>query len=269
MPVSGKRVLVTGGASGIGAGVVELLAASGATVVIADVAETAGRALADRLGNPHGFIKLDVSDQESWRAAMPVIAPEGMIDIIILNAGVMLRPAGESGLNDPLPWMTRPRLDRLLGVNLYGVIWGMLECLPAVEKAGGTMMVVSSAGGLYPVTFDPAYAMTKHGLIGLTTSLAPTMADHGVSLVTVCPHSVDTAMQPPDLVKENRAAGYSSPPSHMAESMLHIYEHAANGEVWQSVAEGMPFKVEMRPSIRARHLTAALEGSPAAQQEKA
>lgn len=254
MSLNGKRVLVTGGASGIGRGIVELFAEQGATLVVADVSEAAGQAVVAGLGgDAHRFVRLDVADEAAWQQALPTIAPDGTLDIAILNAGVMLRRPGEPGLNDPVPWLTRPNLERLIGVNLYGVIWGVLACLPAIERSGGTIMVMSSAGGLQPVPFDPAYAMTKHGLVGFARSIAPGIAERGVRLVTVCPHSVDTAMQPPDLVEINQAHGYSSPPSHMAASTLHIYDHAKSGEVWQSQAIGLPYEVPAPPAVKIKH----------------
>jgi NAD(P)-dependent dehydrogenase (short-subunit alcohol dehydrogenase family) len=240
----GKRVFVTGGASGIGAATAELFAAKGATVVVADVSEDAGQALVRRLGDRHRFVRLDVSDQGAWERAAPEIT-EGGLDVVLLNAGVMTRPAGVPIFNDPLPWITPASMDRLIGVNMCGVLWGTLACLPALEERKGTLLVISSGAGIQPFALDPTYTMTKFALVGLTCSLAPTLDERGVRAVTVCPHAVDTAIRPPDLHEKKLADGYSSPPAHMAESILHIYDRAKSGEVWYSRAGDVPYLVDM------------------------
>lgn len=247
MTWAGKRVLVTGGANGIGAAAVELFAELGATVVIADVAEEAGKALAEKLGGQHCFIRLDVSSRADWERCLPSIAPQGRLDLAIFNAGVMTRPHGENQFNDPLPWMTDKTMERLVGVNIFGSLWGCLTCLPAVEAAQGTMMVVSSAAGIRALAIDPAYAMTKFALVGWGMSLAATLADSGMRVITVCPHNVDTPMVPPDVKARNDSMGYSSPPSHMAQSILHIYENGVSGQVWQSRAGDLPYVVDTPP----------------------
>lgn len=243
MSLEGKTALITGGAGGIGGATAELFASKGARVIVADVAEEAGRALVARLGGDHRFVRLNVSSKEDWEERLGEIAPDGKLDIALLNAAVMTRPTGTPGYNDPLPWITPQSMDRLLGVNFYGVLWGMMTCLPIVEKTKGTIMVTSSAGGLQPVAFDPPYSATKYAVIGLACSFAPSFLERGVRVVTVCPHSVDTAQQPPDVQQKKWDDGYSSPPSHMAMSMLHIYENAAAGDIWHGKAGELPYLV--------------------------
>jgi len=244
--LEGKIALVTGGAGGIGEALVARLARRGAHVVVVDVDEDRAAAVAADVGG--SSISFDVADRSAWDTASARIADErGGIDLVALNAGVMSRPKGvDMAGDDPLHWMAE-RYELVRSVNLDGVAYGVMATVPHLAKGGGAICVTSSMAGLMGQAEDPAYTMTKHGVIGLVRSLAPTLAEQGISIGTVCPAGVDTSMVPPDF----RAAGYSfAPPDHIAETLEMILDTPADdsGAIWVSMGVDQPvWRYEFAP----------------------
>ena len=240
---SGKTVVITGGASGIGAALAELAAEQGARVAVIDLDERNGTALVARLGGVHRFVKMDVSDAAAWPAAYAEVSSAlGGIDVVALNAGVMTRPAGTPIFNDPLEWMTGAALGKVLGVNVAGVVHGILAVLPHLEgRAGATILVTASNAGVKPFPGDPFYAMSKHALVGLASSLAPALAERGIRIVTVCPAGIDTPMCPPDLHERKQAENSFSSPRFMAEAFAEIFDCAKTGEIWMGGHQHAPW----------------------------
>ena len=238
--LTGKTGVVTGGASGIGAAIVERLASAGAHMVVADIADSAGKELVERLGADHLFVHLDVTQPESWEAAMRSVDERfGRLDILCLNAGAMTRPYGADIFNDPLQWINPGSYRKVVDVCEGGTVFGVIASLPYLERQGGHIIVTSSGAGLSPYPGDPMYAMAKYGLIGLSLSLAPTLAERGVAINVVCPRGIDTPMCPPDLRAKKEAEGTFAPPSHLADTVAHMLDHAGNGEIWLGrVGEG-------------------------------
>ena len=156
------RAIVTGGASGIGAGLVSRLRAEGFDVESLDLAT--------------GF---DVSDPDAWDEVGPV-------DVACLNAGVL------GGPPDPAD-LTLDRYRRALGVNVDGVVLGVRR-LTRVMPEGGRIVCTASLAGLTAVPDDPVYALTKHAVVGFVRSAAPPLAKRGISINAVCPGFADTAM---------------------------------------------------------------------------
>jgi NAD(P)-dependent dehydrogenase (short-subunit alcohol dehydrogenase family) len=140
----------------------------GATVVTADLRG--------------GDVELDVRD----RAAVTKLIEEvGPLDYLFNNAGIGL--GGESHLMDPAYW------DRIIDVNLRGVVNGVVAAYPRmVERGRGHIVNTASAAGLAPTPMVVAYSMTKHGVVGLSTSLRAEAAMHGVKVSVLCPGTVDT-----------------------------------------------------------------------------
>ncbi|HSK96603.1 MAG TPA: SDR family NAD(P)-dependent oxidoreductase [Euzebyales bacterium] len=183
----GRVALVTGGASGIGAGVARRLAAGGARVVIADIDATAGPAVA---GDVDGhWVRADVALQEDNRSAVAAAVERyGRLDIAFLNAGV----SGEGNLVEDLD---ADRYRRMRAVNLDAVVYGVHAVRGQLAaQGGGTIIVTSSLAGLYESALDPLYSATKHAVVGLVRSVAHVLAAEGITINALCPTFVDTPM---------------------------------------------------------------------------
>ena len=245
--LEGKVAIVTGGGGGIGEALAIRLAGRGAHVVVADVDGARAAAVAGAIG---GSAKsFDVADRAAWEsAAAEIVHERGGIDLVALNAGVMSRPKGVAmGGDDPLRWMAE-RYDLVRSVNLDGVAYGVLATVPhLVARGGGAICVTSSMAGLMAQPEDPAYAMTKHGVVGLVRSLGPTLVAQGITIGTVCPAGVDTSLVPPDF----REAGYAfAPPDHIAEALESILDSPPedSGGVWVTVSADQPiWRYEFAP----------------------
>ena len=190
MLYEGKVAVVTGGASGFGAGVAERLAAEGASVVVTDVDAEGGRAVAEATGGV--FVEADVSRPESSEEMVEVATEEfGGVDVAFLNAGI----GTGCGLAEHFD------LDayrRAMGVNLDGVVFGINAVVPAMrERGGGQIVATSSLAGLTAVPMDPIYAANKHAVVGLVRSLGPVFVQERIHLNAICPGFADTRIIEP------------------------------------------------------------------------
>jgi NAD(P)-dependent dehydrogenase (short-subunit alcohol dehydrogenase family) len=182
-----RVLLVTGGASGIGAATARRFAATGGRVVVADIDEAAGQALASSIGGL--FIRTDVADEEdNRRVVAAALAEFGGLHRVHLNAGT----GGAGGAGDDFDLSG---YRRTVAVNLDGTMFGLRAALPALAaQGGGAVVVTASLAGLGPATFDPVYSATKHAIVGLVRSLAPAWSGAGVTINAICPGFVDTPM---------------------------------------------------------------------------
>jgi NAD(P)-dependent dehydrogenase (short-subunit alcohol dehydrogenase family) len=229
---SPEVVLVTGGASGIGAAVARRFAAGGARVVIADVDEDGGEALAKEIGAR--FVRTDVTTEADNDAVVRTAVSEfGRLDIVHLNAGV--GGAGGAGENFDLA-----RYRRVMAVNLDGVVFGIRAAWRVMSQAGhGAIVVTSSLAGVAPAPFDPYYSATKHALIGLVRSLAPGWVAAGskVTINAVCPGFVRTPILPEQAQAEIAKMGLAlADPAEIAEAVEFIARDGRTGMAWLAQA---------------------------------
>ncbi|HTZ09527.1 MAG TPA: SDR family oxidoreductase [Acidimicrobiales bacterium] len=171
--LAGRVALVTGAASGIGAAVVERLAAEGAAVVGSD------------LSAPAGGVVMDVTDPASvTHAVAEVLGRHGRLDIAVNVAGIgVARRIGEVALEE---W------QRVLAVNLTGTFLVSQAVLPALLETRGVIVNMASVAGIRATPYNAAYCASKGGVIMLTKSMALELAGAGVRVNAVCPASVDT-----------------------------------------------------------------------------
>jgi NAD(P)-dependent dehydrogenase (short-subunit alcohol dehydrogenase family) len=183
--LAGSSVVVTGAGSGIGAHTARRLAGLGAEVIAVDLDGHAARTVADQIGGV--AMAMDVASLASWAELADRIAGGAPLRAVVLNAGV----AGGAGVWD----MDVEAYRRLWAVNVDGVVFGLRVLTPMLLKAGGgSVVVTASVAGLTGIDFDPVYAMTKHALIGLVRSVAPSLAHLGVRLQAVCPGLTETPL---------------------------------------------------------------------------
>nr|AMD77865.1 short-chain alcohol dehydrogenase-like protein [Pseudomonas putida] len=163
--VQDKIALVTGGAKGIGRASARLLAREGATVVIADIDELAGKALAAELGEPAVFVRHDASSETGWQVLMALIGERfGRLDVLVNNAGILI--AGtieETSLDD---W------HKLMRVNADSVFIGCREAIGLMKVGGGSIINLSSIAALAGRDDYLAYSASKGAVAALTRSVA-------------------------------------------------------------------------------------------------
>jgi NAD(P)-dependent dehydrogenase (short-subunit alcohol dehydrogenase family) len=187
-PFSGAVAVVTGAASGIGAALVQSLAARGAVVVATDVNAARLASVAASVPGRVTTAVVDVSDaDELTRLLEGVAAEQGRLDYVFNNAGIVA--GGDFELTDEAVW------QRIVDVNLWGVVNGTRAAYAVMLRQGsGHIVNTSSSAGVMPVSRSVAYATTKHAVMGLSTSLRAEAARKGVRVSVVLPGMVDTGI---------------------------------------------------------------------------
>ncbi|AKU19297.1 SDR family NAD(P)-dependent oxidoreductase [Luteipulveratus mongoliensis] len=194
MDLRGRKALVTGGAQGLGEGMARALAAAGAQVVIADVQDEAGATTAKDLGEGHGFVHLDVSDDASWESAIGVAVDRlGGLDILVNNAGIEIT----SLLVD----VKAEDIRRMLEVNVLGTTLGIKHGLRAMRPdgaagAGGSIINIASVAATIAFPGIAVYSATKSAVDRLTrvAAMESGKLGYGVRVNCVYPGLVPTAM---------------------------------------------------------------------------
>ncbi|MEU5883924.1 SDR family NAD(P)-dependent oxidoreductase [Spirillospora sp. NPDC047279] len=178
--MDGKVVLITGGSNGIGAAVARRLAGQGARVVLADIDEERGTALAKELDG--AFVRCDVREPADSEAAVAAATDRfGGLDIAFLNAGIA-SGCGVDADFDPVAYR------RAMAINLDGVVYGVHAALPALRaRGGGQIIATASMAGLTATPFDPIYGANKAAVVGLVRALGPTHLEEGIRVNALCP----------------------------------------------------------------------------------
>ena len=167
--LDGKAALISGAARGIGAETARLMVEAGARIVIGDVLDERGRETARELGDAAVYVRLDVTSEADWHAAVAAaLSRFGKLDILVNNAGLFLGKDIESASLEE--W------HRLCAVNLTGVFLGTKLALPALREAaqaspaGSAIVNLASTAGIVGSTQDPLYSLTKGGVTLFTNT---------------------------------------------------------------------------------------------------
>ncbi|MRG60025.1 glucose 1-dehydrogenase [Agromyces sp. CFH 90414] len=187
--LDGRTAIVTGGARGLGEAYVRALHAEGARVVIADLLDDAGAALAAELGADRArFEQLDVTDERGWTDIVArTLEAFGSVDVLINNAGIANAA--------PIEHFTLAKWDAVIAVNLTGTFLGCRAVVPPMKAAGrGSIVNVSSVEGLRGSERLHGYTASKFGVRGLTKSLAVELGPSGIRVNSVHPGLILTDM---------------------------------------------------------------------------
>jgi NAD(P)-dependent dehydrogenase (short-subunit alcohol dehydrogenase family) len=192
--LNGRHALITGAARGIGAAIARTLAHEGATLTLLGRNRDALAALAAELGPQHGFVQADIGSEMQVRAAFDEArAARGPVTILVNNAGqAESAPFGKTSLE---LW------QRMLAVNLTGTFLCTQAALPDLVACGrGRIVNIASTAAQKGYAYVSAYVAAKHGVLGLTRSLALELARKGVTVNAVCPGYTET-----DILRESIA----------------------------------------------------------------
>lgn len=186
--LDGKIAIITGAARGQGAAEARLFAAEGARVVLADVLDDEGEAVAAEIGDAAVYTHLDVTDEPQWQAAVALAEDRfGPVTVLVNNAGILLfQPLDKTDLAD---------FDRVMRVNVQGVFLGMKSVTPSMTTAGGGSIVnISSTAGLQGLPHLGAYVASKWAVRGLTKTAAIDLGHKNIRVNSVHPGGIDTPM---------------------------------------------------------------------------
>jgi NAD(P)-dependent dehydrogenase (short-subunit alcohol dehydrogenase family) len=224
--LEGKAALVTGGASGIGHATVERLAVEGMHVCVVDLSEDAGRAVAADVDGT--FVRADVGDAVQTDAAFAhCVDTFGAVDVAFLNAGIAIGHADLTEVDDDL-------YRTIMRVNVDGVFYGARAAIRAMKpRGGGAIVATASLAGLIPFPPDPVYVLSKHGVVGLIRSIAPTVAEHGITANCVNPGFTDTNIINDEIKGIVADLGFPLiPPPQIADAVVHAITCGETGRCW-------------------------------------
>lgn len=197
--LSGKRVLVTGGAAGIGRAISRRLAEEEAKVTVVDIDGDAARDTAESLGKGHLSLQADVCDEGQMAATVAQVVGEwGGLDVMINNAGV--------GVAANVEGTSEEDFNRVISVSLKGTFLGMKYGIPAVrDSGGGSVINMSSIAALVGLNDRVAYSAAKGGILAMTRAAAIDHISEGVRVNCIAPGTVDTPWV------ERITSGYDDP----------------------------------------------------------
>ena len=192
--LDGRVALITGGASGMGEASVRLFVAEGAQVVLADIDDDKGQAVAADLGTACAFVHCDHTKPEDNDAAIELALDRfGKLDTLFNNAGVPFATDAITNVDDD-------ELQRIITIDLIGPYRMTRAAVPALRQAaaetpgGAAILYTSSLQGIAARPFVTPYTAAKHGIVGLTRGLALELARDNIRVNVLCPVATDTPM---------------------------------------------------------------------------
>jgi 3alpha(or 20beta)-hydroxysteroid dehydrogenase len=186
--LDGKVALITGAARGQGAAAARRFVAEGARVMIGDVLDEEGKALAQELGDNAWYQPLDVGDEQAWADAIAEVEQVlGRLDVLVNNAGILFFSAlAQTSLAD---------YQRVIRINQIGTFLGMRSAVPVMKRTGGGSIVnLSSVEGIAGMPMLTAYAASKFAIRGMTKVAAMELGPDGIRVNSVHPGAIDTPM---------------------------------------------------------------------------
>ena len=210
--LQGKVALISGGARGMGASHAREIVARGGKVVIGDVLDADGTALADELGDAATFVHLDVTEPEQWETAVSTATTMfGKLDVLVNNAGIQHV--------SPIDQFDPERFSFMLRLMLEAPFLLIRAALPGMYERGfGRILNVSSVHGIRASAYKSAYVTAKHGLEGLSKTTALEGGPHGVTSVCIDPGYVRSPLVEKQLADQAKAHGI--PESEVLEKVL-------------------------------------------------
>ena len=243
MKIEDSTFLVTGGSAGLGAGCVRRLAGEGANVVIADIQEESGIALAEELGETVRFVQTDVTSEEEMQAAVDVAVESFMSLQGLVNCAGIHHPGTVLGRRGVYPL---EQFCQVIAVNLIGTfnatrlaVVAMAQAEPNEGGERGVIVCTASVAAFEGQIGQTSYSASKAGVVGMTLPLARELARYGIRVMTIAPGIFDTDMlaRLPENVRESLGKQVPFPPrlgtsDEFAALVQQIIEHPLlNGEV--------------------------------------
>ncbi|NLG45350.1 SDR family NAD(P)-dependent oxidoreductase [Gordonia sp. (in: high G+C Gram-positive bacteria)] len=237
--LTGRRALVTGGAQGLGEGMARALAAAGARVVIGDLQTDAASAVAASLGEGHGAVTLDVTDDAAWESAVgEATAMLGGLDVVVNNAGVEI-----SGL---MTEVTTAEIRTQLDVNILGTALGIKHALRTMRPggaagSGGVIINVASVAATIAFPGIGIYSATKSAIDRMTrvAAMEAGKLSYGVRVNCVYPGLVPTEMGT-GLANDMAQLGLFASPQQAVETVVELTPSGRLGEV-TDIADAVTF----------------------------
>jgi NAD(P)-dependent dehydrogenase (short-subunit alcohol dehydrogenase family) len=225
---AGRTAFVTGGANGVGIGLVRALLAQGCNVAIADIRAAHIDAALRSLDNPRAMgVQVDVSSRADLsRAADAVEAKLGVVTLLFNNAGVNLFQSIEESSYDDWDW--------IMGVNLHGPINGVMTFVPRMIRAkqGGYVVNTASMAGFLAAGVCGIYNTTKFAVRGLSGSLRASLAQHGIGVSVLCPGLVKSYIYASDEIRpEGLKAGAKPVNTEFVQRLAQVHEFGMEPDV--------------------------------------
>lgn len=199
--LDGKVAIITGGARGQGAAEAILFAERGAKVMICDILDDEGQALANEIGDSAAYMHQDVTSESDWKNVVKATVEKfGHINVLVNNAGIItpVKEVGDTPLAD---------YNKVIQVNQVGVFLGMREVVAPMKKAGGGSIInISSIDGLTGMYGATAYCASKFAVRGMTKVAALELGKYGIRVNSIHPGGVRTKILGDIGIEEDQAA---------------------------------------------------------------